>query len=138
MKTIIVTREMLDTLNACNESKVVITDNDMWGKTETEVLNFFIESNLFQYNEWWLKKKQTEEFVRYNGEVITMGEYKVFNPLTGQHTTFLTEAEAKAALIEISKDILEKHTPRIVQAMRNENGDETWIPTDIHKTIQII
>jgi hypothetical protein len=81
--------------------------------------------------------KKTELYVRTNGSIFTMGAYQVFNPLTGQHTRYETEAEAKAALVDVAKQVLEQHCPRVVQELSNENGDTTWIPTTMNETLVI-
>jgi len=57
--------------------------------------------------------------------------YQVFNPQTGQHTRYETEAEAKAALVEVAKQILVTYTPSVVEETVHENGDVTWTSTEL-------
>ena len=66
-----------------------------------------------------------------------MGAYQVFNPLTGLHTRYETEAEAKAALVELAKSVLQYHGLSVVQELSNELGDTTWIPTQLHETLTV-
>ena len=67
-----------------------------------------------------------------------MGAYQVFNPLTGVHTKYETEAEAKQALIVIAQEILNQHSPTVVRELTNENGDSAWIATELHKQLTVI
>lgn len=66
-----------------------------------------------------------------------MISYQVFNPLTGTHTKYETEEEAKSALIKVQEEILSLHGANVVQEVLNENGDTTWIPTEIHKNLKV-
>jgi hypothetical protein len=66
-----------------------------------------------------------------------MGAYQVFNPLTGVHTRYETEAEAKQALIAIAQDILKQHSPTVVQELSNENGDTVWTATKMNETLVV-
>ena len=90
-----------------------------------------------KFAEWVLEQKKTEAYVRFNGKVMTMGAYQVFNPLTGVHTRYETEAEAKQALIAIAQDILKQHSPTVVQELSNENGDSVWIATKMNETLVV-
>ena len=56
--------------------------------------------------------------------------YQVFNPQTGTHTRYETEAEAKSALVKIAKMVLSIHTPTVNVETVHENGDVTWTPVD--------
>ena len=63
--------------------------------------------------------------------------YQVFNPQTGQHTRYVTEAEAKAALVEVAKQVLAVHTPSVVEEITHENGDVTWVPIDFVSQLNV-
>jgi hypothetical protein len=56
--------------------------------------------------------------------------YQLFNPLTGAHTRYETEAEAKTAFAELAKQVLTVHSPGMVEEITHENGDVTWVPVD--------
>jgi len=56
--------------------------------------------------------------------------YQIFNPQTGTHTRYETEAEAKAAFVEVAKNVILVHTPSAVEETVHENGDVTWTPVD--------
>jgi hypothetical protein len=86
---------------------------------------------------WYLKQRETEKFVRYTGKVFTMGKYQVFNPLTGLHTYCETEELAKAAIAEISKQILETHKISVCREFSNEHGHTTWVAEQIVDPITI-
>jgi hypothetical protein len=86
---------------------------------------------------WFDQLKNSEQYVRFNGSIFTMGAYQVFNPLTGVHTRYETESEAKAALIEVAQQVLQKHCPIVVQEITNENGDTSWTPTTMNETLVI-
>ena len=59
-----------------------------------------------------------------------MSSYRVFNPQTGTHTRFESEAAAKAALVDVAKQVLVAHTPSVNLEIVHENGDVTWQPVD--------
>jgi hypothetical protein len=90
-----------------------------------------------KFAEWVLEQKKTEAYVRFNGKVMTMGAYQVFNPLTGVHTRYETEAEAKQALIVIAQEILKQHSPTVVQELSNEHGDAVWIATKMNEELTV-
>lgn len=138
MNELIITQELLETIGACEEAKIFITENNLWQQPESVVVESILNAGHTQYHNWWLQQKNTEKFIRYTGKELVMGAFKVFDPLTGEHSSFDDEESAKACLIEISKNILKKHCPIVVRSLRNEYGDETWIPTDIHERIEII
>ncbi len=137
MSNLIITKELLDQLDACDFGDTFFEPNGLYGKTEDECLRAMKDAGRLEEVIWWRDIKKTETFVRNTGSVMTMGAYQVFNPLTGIHTRYETEEEARQVLIAIAKEVLNKHCPRIVQELANENGDTTWIPTNIHETLQI-
>lgn len=59
-----------------------------------------------------------------------MSTYQVFNPQTGIHSRYESEAEAKAALVDVAKQVLVAHAPSVNLEIVHENGDVTWQPTD--------
>ena len=59
-----------------------------------------------------------------------MSTYRVFNPLTGTHIRCESEASAKAALVDVAKQVLVAHTPSVNLEIVHENGDVTWQPVD--------
>ena len=88
--------------------------------------------------DWFDKLKNSETYLKFNGKEIIMGAYQVFNPLTGLHTRYETEAEATAALIEIAKAVLAQHLPTVCQELSNENGDTCWSPVDFSNKYEIV
>lgn len=56
--------------------------------------------------------------------------YQVFNPQTGTHTRYLTEIEAKIALVEVAKQLLAIHALSVNEETVHDNGDVTWTPVD--------
>jgi hypothetical protein len=140
MSDTIITKELLvDKMGACDSGPNFIEQNNLWGQPdESVILPALRTAGLNADADWWIAQKKTEKFVRSNGKVITVGSsYQVFNPLTGIHTEYQTEAEAKAAVAEISKEILQSHKPTVCESLSNENGDSTWIPVDFMPDIKI-
>jgi hypothetical protein len=147
MSEIIITKEYLSALGSCylDENLItatptgkLLTDNDLWGKPESEVVAFLTEHGYLSDLVWYEDKKKTEAFVRYTGKVITMGlSYQVFNPLTGLHTEYQSEEAAKTAVVEFSRQILESHKPTVCESLSNENGDSVWIPVDFMSQIKV-
>ena len=141
MSDVIITKELLvDGMGACDVGPNFIEANNLWGQPDESVICPALRAaGLNDEADWWLNQKKTEKFVRCNGKVITMGTtYQVFNPLTGTHTEYATEAEAKTAISEISKQVLAANKLTVCQALSNENGDSTWIPVDFIKNIEVI
>ena len=56
--------------------------------------------------------------------------YQLYNPLTGTHTRYETEAEAKTAFAELAKQMIAIYTPSVNEEITHENGDVTWTPVD--------
>ena len=81
---IIVTKELLLHLGSCgisfdrpNQKNYSIPSDDlsdddhyftvanMWGKTESECIQFLLDNNLNKDLNWYLEQKKTEKFVRF-------------------------------------------------------------------------
>jgi hypothetical protein len=63
--------------------------------------------------------------------------FQVYSPFTGQHTRYETEQEAKAAVIEIIKEVTKDYYTFVNQETTLENGDTVWSPTDLCQNINI-
>ena len=133
----ILTKEVFSALNACAEGYETAIKTGNVGKDYDEVIAYCFANGLEPFGNWLTEQKKTEYYVRNNGSIITMGAYQVFNPLTGTHTRYETEAEAKAALVDVAKQVLQQHCPIVVQEISNENGDTTWIPTTMNETLTV-
>lgn len=133
----ILTRELLLEANSCQEGYRFGVENNLIGGDYDDAITFCANNGKQEFADWLTTQKSTEYYVRNNGSILTMGAYQVFNPLTGVHTRYETEAEAKVALVEIAKEVLNQHCPRVVQELSNENGDTTWIQTTLHQTLEI-
>lgn len=135
------TNQEIDTflkdIGMCKEGYDAMNALGNYGLTLDAAANNLRNAGYPKFAEWILEQKKTEAYVRFNGKVLTMGAYQVFNPLTGIHTRYETEAEAKAALVEIAQEVLKQHCPTVVQELSNENGDTCWIPTTMHTTLVI-
>ena len=113
------------------------TVSGMWNKPEMECLAFCMENKLFKDVAWYIKQRETEKFVRYIGEVFTMGQFQVFNPYTGQHVYCETEADAKLAYAEIAKQVLANSQISVCREMSNEYGHTTWVAETIENPITV-
>lgn len=133
----ILTKEFLQQQQACTDGIQACIDNNYIGLEYSNVVKNFISNDQKDYAGWLIEQKSTEAYVRANGSVITMGAYQVFNPITGLHTRYETEAEAKLALIEVAKQILNQYPTLVNQELSNENGDTTWIPTNMNESLII-
>lgn len=133
----ILTKEFLTEVNSCTEGYRFGLENNLINNDYDYAIQFCANNGHQDFAEWLTEQKKTEFYVRNNGSILTMGAYQIFNPLTGQHTKYETESEAKSALIEISKEILKVHCPTVVQELTNENGDSTWIPTTMNETLVV-
>lgn len=98
----------------------------------------YCEQHNSEWADWGKRQKTTESYVRANGSKIIMGKsFQVFNPITGTHTEYPSEAAAREAIVVISQDILKQHSIRLVQSISNENGDQAWIPTTLSQPVVI-
>ena len=135
----ILTREFLISQDACQEGIQTAIDNNILGIEYNLAIRQLIGLNEQDYAGWLLEKKSTEAYVRANGREITMGTtYQVFNPITGTHTEYQTEDEAKAAIAVIGRDIFATYKPTVCRAISNENGDSVWVAVDIVQSFEVI
>jgi hypothetical protein len=139
MSDTIITKELVvDKMGACNIGPDFIEANNLWGQPESVVLPALAAAGLTADVDWWLKKKKTEKFVRCSGEVITMTtNYQVFNPLTGLHDQYASEAEAKEALARVCEALIDNYKPTVCQEITNENGDSAWTAVDLVATRKV-
>ena len=140
MSDVIITKELLiDQMGACNIGPDFIEANNLWGQPDESVICPALRvAGLNDAADWWLEQKKTEKFVRCNGKVITMtSKYQVFNPLTGLHTQYETEAEAKEALAKVCESVIDHHKPTVCQEIVNENGDAAWTSIDMVSTRRV-
>jgi hypothetical protein len=135
----ILTEEFLKNQNACAEGIQIAFDNNYIGQEYSNVIRELIAIDQKDFAGWMLAQKTTEAYVRANGKEFTMGTtYKIFNPLTGLHTEYQTEADAKVGMAEICKQVLQSHKPTVCQTISNENGDSTWIAVEIANNINVV
>jgi hypothetical protein len=114
------------------------TVGQMWGKTEAECVTFCFRNKIFKDMYWYIAQRETEKFVRYIGETITMtNKYQVFNPISGSHISCESEAEAKQKIAEISLQILSHNKITVCREMSNEFGHTTWVAEEIENPITL-
>ena len=133
----ILTQEFLDKCNVCIEGQECADNGGYIGWDYDEVIKDLVSKNDNLNAGWLIDAKKSEQYVRANGSIITMGAYQLFNPITGLHTRYETEEDVKIALIALQQEVLNIYGGKVVQELSNENGDTTWIPTEIHKTIVV-
>jgi hypothetical protein len=135
------TNDEIDTflkdIGMCKEGYDAMNALGNYGLTLDEASANLNASGYPKFAEWVLEQKKTEAYVRFNGSIITMGAYQVFNPLTGVHIRYETQEEAKQALVVIAQEILKQHCPTVVQEISNENGDTAWVATTMNETLVI-
>ena len=124
-------------IGMCQEGYDVMNKLGNYGLTLDEAAARLNASGYPKFAAWVLEQKKTEAYVRFNGKVITMGAYQVFNPLTGLHTRYETEQEAKQALVLIAQEVLKQHCPTVVRELSNENGDTCWIATTMNEALVV-
>jgi hypothetical protein len=134
----ILTKEFLEQQKACDEGIQIAFDNNYFNQEYSDVIRELIRINQKDFAGWMIEQKTTEAYVRANGKVFTVEIYQVFNPLTGVHTEYQTEAEAKSAIAEIAKEVIKTHKPTVCASLTNENGDSTWISVDLVQNVQVI
>ena len=127
----------LKDIGMCKEGYDAMNALGNYGLTLDEAAQNLSNAGYPKFAAWILDQKKTEAYVRFNGKVFTMGAYQVFNPLTGLHTRYETEQEAKQALVEIAQEVLRQHCPTVVQELSNENGDTCWIPTNMNESLVV-
>ena len=64
-------------------------------------------------------------------------KYQVFNPLTGLHTQYESEVEAKEAYAKLCETIIKNYKPTVCQEIVNENGDSAWSLIDMTSAIKV-
>lgn len=133
----ILTKEFLVDVNSCLEGYRFGLENNLIDNDYDNAIKFCLENGKQDFADWLIEQKSTEKYVRANGSILVMGAYQVFNPLTGIHTRYETEQEAKQALIIVAQEVLKQYSPTVVQELSNENGDATWIPTTMAETLVV-
>lgn len=73
----------LKEIGMCKEGYDAMNSLGNYGLTLDEAAANLNASGYPKFAEWVLEQKKTEAYVRFNGKVMTMGAYQVFNPLTG-------------------------------------------------------
>ena len=123
--------QFLESFGACDPGMQTAKDLGIYGKELPEALAVLEANNQEQYADFIKNIMDTEEYVRFNGSIITMGTYQVFNPITGQHQEYQDEESARGGIADIQRQILEQYPVSVTQSITNENGDSTWIPVTI-------
>ena len=135
---IIVTRELMEAIGACNTGPDFFTEQNLWGQPEDIVVNAMRQAGMQKEEDWWFEQKKTEKFVRYFGSQLTMSDvYQVFNPETGQHEQCSSRELAVQKMTEIAQLILNKHRITVVQELRNEHGDTAWVASDLSTEVTV-
>lgn len=144
MSDLIITPELMATIKACTGTPEsgpdFFTAQNLWGKTETEVLAAMSAAGMAASIEWWNKQKTTEVYVRATAKEITMLEkYQVFDPISGTYTAYTSLEEAKLGLAAVAKEFLATSNLHIGQGIQNEYGDTAWtglgIPGELVVTV---
>jgi hypothetical protein len=139
MRDVVITKELLEAIGACDVGYAFIEENNLWGKTEDELIKFITDVGRISEEpiQWYLKQRTTEAYVRFTGKVLTMGTYQVFNSLTGLHTQYETEAEAKEALAKVCEALIDYYKPTVCQEITTQNGDACWTAIDMVATRKV-
>lgn len=135
----IVTKDFFKAYGCCEEGyryALEVGAIDNW--TLDECITHCLENGLNDFAADLSAQKTKEVYVRFNGNIITMGSYQVFHPKLGQHLKFETEIAAKNAALDIANELLLDAYPNIMQEISNENGDCCWIPADIKLKIKAV
>ena len=120
--------------SGCDEGLRVTKEAGVYGMEVDEALVELRKKGLTTEYAWLKTAMKTEAYVCYNGREITMGDaFQVFNPVTGVHTRYDSEEEARAASLIIAQQILAHQNITICKELRNENGDTAWIPVQLLK-----
>lgn len=133
----LLTKQFLTEVNSCLEGYRFGLENNLIDGDYDFAIDFCSKNGKQEFADWLITQKSTEYYVKNNGSILTMGAYQVFNPLTGKHTRYETEELARLALIDIAKLVLNEYCPTVVQELSNENGDTTWIATNMNETLII-
>jgi len=133
----ILTEAFLIAADACAEGMDIARQNNYIGKDYDWVMRDLLSLDNRDFAGWMLDQKRTENYVRHNGSIITMVNFQVFDPLTGQHTEYPDEDSARLAMIEISKKILDKYKITLVRSIVNENGDTAWTSAQLTNPLTV-
>lgn len=133
----IITREFLKDFEICASACRAALTYDILGMEANDAVAKLIQVGEHVHANDLVALMTTEKWVRANGNNISVAVYRIFNPITGEHIECTTEIEARTKLQEISQAFLLQSGPRVVYAIRNENGDEAWVPSNIQPVITI-
>lgn len=125
----ILTKEYMREYGACAEGYELAITSGHIGKDIDEAIAYCRQIGREDFAIDLEATKLTPAYVRHNGKrVINMNKYKVFNPLTGQYTTYDSLGDAKKGLVEVANQLLAQYEVSVAQVISNEKGDEAWIP----------
>jgi hypothetical protein len=132
----ILTKEFLNSHECCIEGYRFGLENNLIDKDYDFAIKFCKENGQPEFAEWLESYKKSEYYVRNNGKVITMA-YQIYNPLTGIHYKYETEEEVREQLVIIANEVVKQYCPMVNIEIANENGDTTWIPTNINESLVV-
>ena len=125
-------------VDGCGDGVQRAKDSGIYGMELDEAIPKLRELG-FKEDVAWLKYiKKTEAYVRYNGKECTLGDYQIFNPISGQHEECATEEEAKLIIKRICGEILDHHKITVCRVLSNENGDSTWLPIEMPLSFEVV
>lgn len=130
---IIVTQDLMKHVGACHEARDYFTEQNLWGKTETEVLDILKQAQRKTDIQWWERCKQSSKFLTYYD--YCFGDFRVRNLITNdfdicqnydeaveQHRKNLSAyLDSQAHLFSVCLEVLDK------------NGNAIWRPVDLRQ-----
>lgn len=131
MSNLIITQQLLQSLDACQEAQDYMTEKNLWGQTEDVVLANMAVDGKDTYIAWWENTIKTPLFIQTIGTYTVTG-YRVNNPITSEWTNYSTLSDAQNALTQVQKNYVidQKDRFSVNQDIDNPDGTTTWIPVD--------
>ena len=133
----IITREFLRDFEICASACKAALTYDILGMEAKDAVAKLIQVGEHVHANDLVALMTTEKWVRANGTNVSIAVYRIFDPISGQHIECLTEQEARTKLVEITQAFLLQSGPRVVYAIRNEHGNEAWLPSNMHSIVTV-
>lgn len=142
---IILTKELMESINACNIGPDFFTEMDLWGLDEKSVLDKMHEANMHAERDWWLSVKKSAvgmEAIQYhcypNSDYFTLDECKIILPSLEVILVDTYELACERALQYFNEyvDSMSMNDVFVVNhvTVNEEEQTTTWTVVDLYTT----
>ena len=127
----------LASVEFCEHGNNLMTQLGNYGLSLDEAAQRLWDNGYKEEPAWVRSLKNTENYVRFNGETFDLTDFKVTHPFTNEEFIYATEEEVKLKMLEIAKEITSHYNFAVSESHLDEAGDETWTAIDMVSSVVI-